>query len=158
MSWLRTRDIKDSQVTEAKLGAGAITDAKLGSRVMHTQKYTWDFAVGGGAISTITLTSDTGVAQQIPDNAVVLGAYCEVVTPVASSGAATLEFGITGDTDYFLGTSAKTLFDADGKVVKMEAATVPSKMTAAKSAVFEIKTVALTAGKLNVWVRYYQGD
>jgi hypothetical protein len=34
----------------------------------------------------------------------------------------------------------------------------PTKLTAAKSVVMEIKVDTLTAGKLNVWVRYYQGD
>jgi len=157
MAWLRTRDIKDSQVTEAKLGDGSITNAKLGGRVMHVQKYTYDFAVGGGAISTLMLTSDTGVAQQLPDNAVLLGATCEVVTPVASLGSAQLKFGYTGSDAYFLALTGKASFDADGKAVKMEAAT-PTKLTAVKSVLMTIGTAALTAGKLNVWVRYYQGD
>ena len=147
MAWLRTRDIKDSQVT----------NAKLGTRVMHVQKYTYDFAVGGGLISAITLTDDRGNAQVLPDNAVLLGATCEVVTGVTSGGAAELKFGYTGSDAYFLALTAKGSFDADGKAVKMEA-TTPTKLTAAKSLLMTIDTAALTAGKLNVWVRYYQGD
>jgi len=147
MSWLRTRDIKDSQVT----------DAKLGSRVMHIQKYTYDFAAQGGVISAITLIDDLGNAQLLPDNAVLLGATCEVVTGVTSGGSATVRFGYTGSDAYFLGNTGKATFDADGKAAKMEA-TTPTKLTAAKSLLMTIATSALTAGKLNVWVRYYQGD
>jgi len=147
MAWLKTRDMRD----------GVVTNDKLGSRVMHIKKFTYDFSVAGGAISVITLTDDQGNAQTLPDNAVLLGATCEVVTGVTSSNAATLDFGYTGDPNYFLNAEAKTSFDADGKAVKMELST-PTKLTAAKSVVMEIKAYALTAGKLNVWVRYYQGD
>ena len=147
MSWLRTRDIKDSQVT----------NAKLGTRVMHVQKNTYDFTSQGGAISVITLPSDTGTAQTLPDNAVLLGATCEVVTAVTSGGAATLDFGYAADPNYFLNAEGKASFDADGKAVKMELST-PTKLTSAQGLVMEIKAHAVTAGKLNVWVRYYQGD
>ena len=147
MAWLRTRDIKDSQ----------ITNAKLGTRVMHVQKYTYDFATQGGAISSITLTDDLGNAQLLPDNAVLLGATCEVVTGVTSAGAATLRFGYAGSDAYFLGNTAKANFDADGKAEKMEA-TTPTKLTAVKAVLMTIESATLTAGKLNVWIRYYQGD
>jgi tetrahydrodipicolinate N-succinyltransferase len=147
MAWLRTRDIKNGQ----------ITNDKLGSRVMHIKKFTYDFAVAGGAVSVITLTDDKGNAQTLPDNAVLLGATCEVITGVTSGGLATLDFGYTGDPNYFLNAEGKASFDADGKAVKMELST-PTKLTAAKSVVMEIKAATLTAGKLNVWVRYYQGD
>tara|TARA_R110000824_G_scaffold31889_3_gene103521 strand:+ start:1331 stop:1774 length:444 start_codon:yes stop_codon:yes gene_type:complete len=147
MAWLKTRDIKDA----------VVTNDKLGSRVLHVKKFTYDFAVAGGVIGAYPLTDDGGVAATLPDNAVLLGSTAEVVTPVTSGGAATLMFGITGDTDALIIATAKTSFDADGKAVAMDN-TLPLKLTVAKSVLMTVAVQALTAGKLNVWVQYYVGD
>ena len=146
MSWLRTRDIKDSQVT----------NAKLGSRVLHVKKFTYDFAVAGGVISSIALTDDRGNVQTLPDNAVIISSHVEVLTGVTSSGAATVAFGITGSLTLFLAATGKAALGAG--VTLLGENSTPTKLTVEKNVTATIASSALTAGKFNVWVRYYQGD
>ena len=146
MAWLRTRDIKKGQ----------ITNDKLGSRVLHVKKFTYDFSVAGGAVGIIALTDDQGSAQTLPDNAVIISSHVEVLTGVTSGGAATVAFGIGGTPALFLAATGKASLGAGGTLLG-EAAT-PTKLTADKSVIASVATAALTAGKFNVWVRYYQGD
>jgi hypothetical protein len=56
------------------------------SRKLKMWKGSYDFAVDGGAVSTITLRSDDG---DIPNGSVILGGYADVQTILASSGSAT---------------------------------------------------------------------
>src|SRR4051812_16710463 len=57
-----------------------------GTSKLKTWRGSYDFAVDGGAISTITLRSDDG---ELPVGAVIEGGYIDVQTILASGGAAT---------------------------------------------------------------------
>ena len=146
MAWLRTRDIKDSQITNPKLSNG----------MLRTLKFTYDFSVAGGAIGIIALTDDRGNAQQLPDNAVVVSSHVEVLTGVTSAGAATVAFGVGGAATLFLAATGKASLGAG--VALLGENSTPAKLTADRSVIATVATAALTAGKFNVWVRYYQGD
>ena len=146
MAWLRTRDIKDSQITNPKLSNG----------MLRTLKFTYDFSVAGGAIGVIALTDDRGNAQQLPDNAVVVSSHVEVLTGVTSAGAATVAFGIGGTPALFLAATGKASLGAG--VALLGEHSTPAKLPADRRVIATVATAALTAGKFNVWVRYYQGD
>ena len=147
MAWLKTRDIKD----------GVVTNVKLGDKLLHAKKFSYSFAVAGGGTGAYTLTDDAGNAQTLPESAVIISATSEVVIGVTSGGSATIKFGVLGDDDMFLALTAKGSFDAASKCVKMEAS-LPQKITATKAVVMTVAVAALTAGQLNVGVRYYEGD
>lgn len=75
-------------VNTTQLAAGAVTEAKLNPatsnalNALRVGKWTYSFAVNGGAVSSIPLTGPT-----LPQNAVILGGNLDVTTIVAGSGA-----------------------------------------------------------------------
>lgn len=117
----------------------------------------YDFAVHGGAISTINLE------YQLPDNSSISRAWYEVIAPFASAGAATVAFGVA--TDDAAGLKAATAYNdasyssgyhdfaPDGT-----AATFTNKTTAARRVVMTIAGAALTAGKVRVWFEYVTSE
>jgi hypothetical protein len=57
-----------------------------GTKGLKRWKGSYDFAVDGGAVSTIALRSEDG---QLPNGAVVMGGFVKVTTPLTSGGAGT---------------------------------------------------------------------
>ena len=79
-----------------------------------------------------------------------------MLTGVTSAGAATVAFGIGGTPALFLAATGKASLGAG--VALLGENSTPAKLTADRSVIATVATAALTAGKFNVWVRYYQGD
>ena len=107
----------------------------------------YDFAVDGGAISTI-VPSNSAI---IPDNAVIVRCYSVVTTAMASGGSATLALSAGGVT-----LKAATAFDNgafDDEDVTEHAVT--DKTTSGTGIQFTIATATLTAGVVDVYVEYY---
>lgn len=120
-------------------------------REAHSQAVcNYNFAVSGGAISTITLKN-----CDLPINAVVDNFYVEVVTGLTSGGSATIALGYNTTTDMKAAT-AYTSF-ASGWVQGVPTGAVANmvKLTAARSLKLTIATAALTAGKLVAVTQYY---
>jgi hypothetical protein len=145
-------------VTGSFTAADLVGNVDLDPDLPKSLKFQYDFADLGGTATAITLTDDNDAAQTIPDNAVVVNAWFEGVTAMTSEGSATVMLGVTGDTDAF-----KTATAFDDAAYAATAATaitnaVPFKTTAAVSVIATIAVAALTAGKFNVWVQYYEGD
>ena len=146
MPWLKTRDIRDQVVTNDKLSNG----------LLRTLKFTYDFSVAGGAVGAIALTDDRGVTQVIPDNAVIVSSHIEILTAVTSGGSATVAFGIGGAPALFKAATAKASLTADAVFLGENG--TPAKTDGTKSVIATVATAALTAGKFNVYVRYFQGQ
>lgn len=70
----------------------------------NVQEFVWDFAVDGGAVSTITLSGKNGKLP-IPVGAIVKAVTARVVTACTSAGAATLSWGNGDDADGYSGTA-----------------------------------------------------
>ena len=107
----------------------------------------YDFAVDGGAVSTI-VPSNSAI---IPDNAVIVRCYSVVTTAMTSGGSATLAITCGGVT-----CKAATAFDNgafDDEDVTEH--TVTDKTTSSTGIQFVIATAALTAGVVEVYVEYY---
>jgi len=148
-----------------------------GSSAVRVATATLDFAVDGGATGAI----DLGV--YIPDNAIILRAYYDVVTTFTSaSDTATIKLGLeTQDDDAFVaaiaindGTNpwdtgihgtlvgfpalgADAAHDTALEVAALFAGTAV-KMTDERQLIATVGTDALTAGKLNLFVEYVISD
>lgn len=171
-NFIETAFIQSSAVNNDALGSGAvgndeilndaITNSKLDVSLMKCVKLVYDFDTDGGnsllPFIPLNPASATQEAALLPANAVVVDAYIEVVTPMTSAGLATIKVGITTDDDAFLGSTA---FDdaslGANKVVQANNA-VPFKMIAGETPQIAIATADLTAGKLNLFIHYHEGN
>jgi hypothetical protein len=125
-----------------------------GTKGLKTWKGSYDFAVDGGAVSTIALRSEDG---QLPNGAVVMGGYAKVTTPLTSGGAGTgaLQVEAANDTIAQAAVSGAPWSTAGRKsVIPVFTGATSLETTAARSPSFLIGTAALTAGKFDVILFY----
>jgi hypothetical protein len=106
----------------------------------------YDFSVDGGAVSDI----DLGVT--LPDNAIIVECITDVLTPVAGSGTVQL----TTATDGALMTG--TIDSSDTAGPQNTTLSSPKKLTAARALRASIASNTVSAGKIEFFVRYYQGQ
>jgi hypothetical protein len=115
----------------------------------------YDFAVDGGAVSTITVATN-GI---IPDNAIILGGMLNATTALTSGGSATIAVGTSAGSSAssIKAATAVASYSADAllAVVPLWTAATAVKMTAAGSVTVSIATAALTAGVLEITLFYY---
>lgn len=168
--YIRTKDLRasvvtsakiaDLNVTTAKIAANAVTAAKLAADQPRTLAFKYSFAVQGGAIAPLTLTDMDGAAQTIPANALIKSVRVETESAMTSTGAgaATVKFGITGNDDAFIGATAynHATFALDAfKAIESE---VPLKVGgSAVSVLMTVAAITLTAGVIYVYVEYVAG-
>lgn len=115
----------------------------------------YDFAVDGGAVGDIDLTS----TEQIPDNAVVLGGFIEVDTALTSGGSATVALKVESAAD--LQTAAgvgSAPWSSTGikSVIPVFTGATAVKTTEARKIQATVATAALTAGVFDVVLFYTQ--
>jgi hypothetical protein len=129
-----------------------------GSTNLKTVQGEYDFAVDGGAISTIVLRQGgSNVPNLIPAGAVILGGYIEVLTTLTSGGSATVGINSEAAGDIKAAATAFTAYASTGSGI---VAILPSwgttavKTTASRSLAITIATATVTAGKFRVVVFY----
>jgi len=113
----------------------------------------YDFAVDGGATSTIDLTS----SAQVPANAVILGGFVEVDTAVTSGGAATVAVTVESAGDIVAAAAVSGApWSSTGRksVVPAFTGATVVKTTAARKIQATIATATLTAGAFDVVLFY----
>ncbi|MBA2559205.1 MAG: hypothetical protein H0V07_04840 [Propionibacteriales bacterium] len=112
----------------------------------------YDFAVEGGAMSTIGLTGTTG----IPSGAIVLNVFLDVTTVPTSGGAATIAVQIEAANDVVAAAAITGApWSTTGRKNGIPQAGATSlKTTAARDVSIVIGTAALTAGVFVVYVEY----
>ncbi len=119
---------------------------------------TYDFAVDGGAISTIT----PAIGFTIPDNAIILDGMVDVITTLTSStDAATIAIQALAANDIVtaVAISTGTPWDAGLQaIIPLGTAATAIKMTSAQAIKVVIAVEAVTAGKFNVILRYIVTD
>lgn len=128
-----------------------------GSGPIAFAKAQYDFSVDGGAVSTITPTSNT----TIPANAIILGGIIDVLTTFTSGGSATIAVGTSAGsstTSLKAATAVATYTAGLLAVVPVFTAATMVKLTAAGQITLTIGTAALTDGKANVIVAYLQSN
>ena len=151
-------------VDAAALGALSVTEAKLGVstadalNAYRIARATYDFSVDGGAVSAISLTTT------LPDNAIIVGGFLDVLTTFTSSGdSATIAIHVEGANDIVtaVAISAATDWDAGLHAIIPKANTPEStgvKTTSAQAITATIAVEAVTAGKFVVWLYYVVSD
>ena len=148
----------DDSVGAAELVDDSVGNAALGTDQLKSLAFNYDFAVLGGAAGAITLANKAGTgAQTIPDNALIVRAYIEVVTAATSDGSATIMLGFTGDTNAFIAATRENTTPYTAGLLTELTAGIPIKTTGAVSVLATVATADLTAGKFIVWVEYYEG-
>jgi hypothetical protein len=112
----------------------------------------YDFAVDGGAISSITIS-----AENIPANAIILGGVVEVDTAVTSGGAATLAVQVESAGDIVAAAAVSGApWSTTGRksVIPAFTGATTVKTTAARGIVVVIAAATLTAGQVDVLLAY----
>lgn len=71
---------------------------------IQVQQYVYDFAVDGGAVSTIDLSAKANYSP-LPVGAIVVAVTAWVQAACTSGGSATLEWGNSADPDGYSGTA-----------------------------------------------------
>lgn len=112
----------------------------------------YDFAVDGGAVSTIAVTSGT----PIPSGSVVLNGYVDVLTQLTSGGAATIAMQVEGANDILTAVAVASWTVGRKNVLPgltpgaLTANTAVVKTTADRNISIVIAAAALTAGVFEV--------
>ncbi len=147
------------RITEDEVLVGRMkedTDIKDGLGHVRALRLTYDFAVLGGAISAINLGD---LRDLIPDNAVVMGGFVDVLTTcVSATDAATIALSIEGADDVVAAkaiSAAGDDWDAGLQdIIPARTLATMFKTTADRRIVVTIAVEALTAGKFEVTVEY----
>jgi hypothetical protein len=130
-----------------------------GTRELKQAQGEYDFAVDGGAISTIVLRSapSDSNGNEIPNGAVIMGGYIEVDTILTAGGAATVGVNseAAGDLQAAI-TVAGAPWSTTGRKSITPAFTGAAsvKTTARRNLAITIAAFALTAGKFRAVVFY----
>lgn len=114
-------------------------------------KATYDFAVDGGAVSTIALTGNI----PIPSGAIIIGGYVDVETQLTSGGAATIAVQVEAANDILTAVAVASWTTGRKNVLPAPTsgaltASTAVKTTAARDISVVIAAAALTAGKFDV--------
>tara|TARA_R100001015_G_C4529325_1_gene96174 strand:+ start:245 stop:619 length:375 start_codon:yes stop_codon:yes gene_type:complete len=119
--------------------------ARSSNPIKHYASAVYDFAVDGGATSTITPSQTT----VIPDNAIITEVCVETLTANTSGGSSTMTIN-AGGVDI---TAAMSI--ADRSVTVPYITVAPKKATSAAAIKCTIATATLTAGKCVITVGYF---
>lgn len=109
----------------------------------------YDFAVDGGAVSTITLRGD----NTIPAGSVITGGFIDVETACASA-TGTMAIQAEGAGDILAATAQAGLTTGRKSVVPAGTGVTSVKTTVARSLQVVIATAAFTAGKFTITLFY----
>jgi hypothetical protein len=127
------------------------------SNKIQLVKCKYSFAVQGGSISTVTLKGADGASCTIPDNAVVLDSYIDVVTAFAGAGAY-LSFSTGKAAADIKALTAIASVTGVLRGIPDGTAAAAIKMTADVVPKMVIASAALTAGVANLYITYVVGD
>src|SRR5947209_3856501 len=125
-----------------------------GTREIKTYRGDYDFGVDGGAISTITLRSNSG---PLPNGAIVLGGYIDVTTLFTTGSAATAALQVQAANDLQTATIVSGApYSTTGikAIVPVFTAATMIKLTAERSPAIVIATGTITAGVLGLILLY----
>tara|TARA_R100001510_G_scaffold34133_1_gene30611 strand:+ start:4354 stop:4902 length:549 start_codon:yes stop_codon:yes gene_type:complete len=156
---VQAADIGASAVGTSSINDDAITNAKTDVHHMKSIKLQYDFALEGGDHNApfIPLRAALGEQPQLPLDAVCVSATLEVLTKPLSGGSATISIGTQSTPDALLAATAISNAAFNLNAVSALSNAVPFRALAPEPINITIATAALTAGKFNVYVEYYEG-
>ena len=130
-----------------------------GTQLLKAYKGEYDFAVDGGAISTIVLRGSAGAgAGSIPAGSVVLGGYVEIDTLFTTGTGATAALSVEGAGDCVAATIVSGApYSTTGRksIIPVFTGATTLKTTVDRSPTIAIATGTITAGKGRLVVFYY---
>lgn len=130
---------------------------KVLHETVNVVKCKYDFAALGGAVGTLDLLDDDGKAVVIPDNAIIMRAFVDVVTAMTSTaGTGTIALQSEGAGDLLATVDADTLSGIVAGIPVAAASAI--KMTADRTIKVVIATNALLSGKFNLYIEYVLGE
>jgi len=97
------------------------------------------------------------LAVTIPDNAIVIGGSIDCIAAVTSEGNATVAIGLVADNDLLTATGKASLTLA-AQLPLAAVIAAPIKLAAAKAVTVTVGTDALTAGKINGYIIWMEGE
>lgn len=133
--------------------ASTLVKVGINAERCRVVRATYDFAVNGGAVSTIALLGST----DIPSGATILGGWLEVNTILASSGSPTVAVQVEGANDIITATAfGSAPWSSTGRksVIPVFTGATTVRTTAARDISVVIATAALTGGKFDVVLVY----
>lgn len=127
-----------------------------GTTDLKTAEGVYDFAVDGGAVSTIPLRNPGGssLGSEIPAGSVIVGGYIDITTAVTSGGSATVAINSEGAGDILAAAAPAALTTGRKDIVPDSTGSTAIKTTASRTLAATIATAALTAGVFRVVVFY----
>jgi hypothetical protein len=126
--------------------------AIVGKTFVGMVKVKYDFAVNGGAVSTIPL----GVT--LPDNAIIFEGCGDIITAFTSTGGTgTIALNANTGGDLLAAVDADTLAGVFA-IIPVGSAASAVKLTAAREIAITIGTAAITAGKAVFFLFYMLSD
>lgn len=131
---------------------------QLGTIVIKDQvrilKATYDFSVLGGAVGTVNLKGPDGKNVVLPNKALVVGCFIDVLTAGTTSASGTIAIS-TGQTAADIKAAlAAASYTGIVACIPIGTAATAIKLTADRTMTATIATGAITAGKFNVIVQY----
>lgn len=130
-------------------GAGAVRLTGTRNARVKIARFDYDFAVDGGAVSSITLRGGT-----IPASSLVIDARVDVTTLVTGGAGATVSLDLEAAAD--LRAAATLATSPTLSTTGVKALLNPVKTSAARSVVATVAVNALTAGVFSVYVTYVE--
>ena len=127
---------------------------------LHITPFVFDTAAND-ATSPTPVSNKTVAAHPlavtIPDNAIVIGGEIDVITAVTSEGDATVAISLVADNDLLTATGKASL--AIKAQLPMAAVIAqPIKLEEEKAVTVTVGTAALTAGKINGYIIWMEGE
>ena len=125
---------------------------------LNVTKFTFDTAANDAAstpASNKTVAAHP-LAVKIPDNAIVISGFVDVIAAVTSDDAATVAIHLVNANDLLAATGKANLTLA-AQLPMAAVITTPIKLTAEKAVTVTVGTAALTAGKLDGYIIWMEG-
>jgi len=126
---------------------------------LHVTPFVFDTAVndaGGTPASNKTVAAHP-LAVTIPDNAIVIGGSIDCIAAVTSDGNATVAISLVAANDLLTATGKASLTLA-AQLPLAAVIAAPIKLAAAKPVTVTVGTAALTAGKINGYIIWMEGE
>ena len=125
---------------------------------LNVTKFTFDTAAKDAA-STPASNKTVGahpLAVKIPDNAIVIMGFVDVIAAVTSDDAATVAIHLASANDLLAATGKANLTLA-AQLPMAAVIAAPIKLTAEKAVTVTVGTAALTAGKIDGYIFWIEG-
>lgn len=155
------------ELNNSPAGQSVQLGTQLVDKKVHVLRARYDFAKQGGAVGAVNLLDVDGKSAVLPHGAIVQDCVIHTVTAPVSAGSATLAFNTGYQADDLKAATGKASFTNDGLLACIPVGSVATSIkipdftsvysagyTAAYYPQVTIGTAALTAGKVDVLIKY----